>query len=202
MTLAVIVPVKGLAAGKGRLAEILSDSERAQLNRLFLERTLAVLAKFSRARMRIVVSPDDDALAVARALGAIDLREAVPGLNTALEGAASHAAALGADETLVVHLDLPNLAVEDLDAIAAGDGIAIAPDRGGAGTNALYLSRPRLIPFAYGEASFAAHVAAARTAGIEPRILRRPGLAFDVDTPEDYREWLAARVRGGPQDRI
>jgi 2-phospho-L-lactate guanylyltransferase len=192
MTLAVIVPVKGLAAGKGRLAAILSDAERARLNRSFLERTLALVARFPRAGVRIVVSPDAEALAIARAQGAVALVESAPGLNAALEEAARHAAALGAEACLVVSTDLPRLELVDLDEMATGGSVAIAPDRRGTGTNALYLGRFGLIPFAYGEASFAAHVGAARAAGIEPRIVRRPGLAFDIDTPEDYRRWIAA----------
>jgi 2-phospho-L-lactate guanylyltransferase len=192
MTLALVVPVKGFAAGKGRLAEALSASDRTQLNRMLLERMLTVARDFSRADFRIVVSPDEAVLATARAQGVVGLPEASPGLNGALQDAANDAAGSGAVEFLVVSVDLPRLEPADLDAMVGEGGVAIAPDRSGTGTNALYLPRPGLFPFQYGPASFAAHVAAARAAGVEPRIIRRPGLAFDIDTPEDYREWLAS----------
>jgi 2-phospho-L-lactate guanylyltransferase len=196
MTLAAIVPIKGIAAGKSRLAPVLSDAERGAFNRHLIERTLAVLATVARVRAVIAVSPDDEALAVAGSRGVVALRETAPGLNAALAQAGVFAVRLGATELLVVSVDLPFLAAGDFDAMTSGHGLAIAPDRRETGTNALYLSRPGLIGFAYGERSLAAHVAAAAGAGAPASIVRRPGLAFDVDTPEDYREWQA--LRGSP----
>jgi 2-phospho-L-lactate guanylyltransferase len=193
MTLAAVVPVKGLAAGKGRLSAVLSDAERATFNRHLLERTLGILAAVPRVRTTIVVSPDDDALAIARFRDAAVLRETTPGLNAALAQAARYAGDFGATELLIVSVDLPLLEPADLERAMPGYGVAIAPDRRETGTNLLYLSRPGLIGFAYGERSFAAHVAAAVAAGASAAIVRRPGLAFDVDTPADYREWLSLR---------
>ena len=193
MTLAVIVPIKGFATGKSRLSAILSDAERTTVNRTFFDHTFDVLSQFPRAGVRIAISADQEVLAVARARGAVAVPERSPGLNAALEDAAARAAALGARDILVVSIDLPRLGGDDLEAMAAGDGIAIAPDRSGRGTNAIFLPNGVRIPFAYGEASFTAHVAAARALGHEVRVIRRPGLALDVDTPEDYREWLETR---------
>jgi 2-phospho-L-lactate guanylyltransferase (CobY/MobA/RfbA family) len=42
--------------------------------------------------------------------------------------------------------------------------------------------------------SFQPHLAAGRTRGIEPRILDLPGIALDIDTPDDLRLLIA---RGG-----
>jgi 2-phospho-L-lactate guanylyltransferase len=64
--------------------------------------------------------------------------------------------------------------------------IVVAPDERDQGTNALLLSPPDIVPFAFGAGSFAAHVAAARRCCVAPAIVRRPGLAFDVDTAEDH----------------
>jgi 2-phospho-L-lactate guanylyltransferase (CobY/MobA/RfbA family) len=41
------------------------------------------------------------------------------------------------------------------------------------------------MPLTFGEPSFSNHVERARSAGIEPLILRLPGLGLDVDGPED-----------------
>jgi 2-phospho-L-lactate/phosphoenolpyruvate guanylyltransferase len=194
MTLAVIIPVKGFVAGKSRLSTILSDAERAAVNRAFLDHTFDVLAQFPRAGMRIVVSADDEVLAVARARGAVAAPERSPGLNAALGDAVARADAQQATDILVLSIDLPRLASDDLEALVAG-GIAIAPDQSGRGTNAIFLPVGVRIAFAYGESSFAAHVASARSLGHEVRVVRRPGLAFDVDTPDDYREWR--EIKGG-----
>ena len=49
----------------------------------------------------------------------------------------------------------------------------------------------RLTPIssAYGMDSFQAHLEAAKARGMKLRILRRPGLAHDLDTPEEYRRY-------------
>ena len=62
--------------------------------------------------------------------------------------------------------------------------VVIATDREGEGTNALLLKRPGLIPLRFGPGSCAAHVGEAGRAGHRVSILRRPGLADDVDLPE------------------
>jgi 2-phospho-L-lactate guanylyltransferase len=68
--------------------------------------------------------------------------------------------------------------------------VGVAPDRLGTGTNGLALSPPGVIGFRFGAGSFAAHRAEAAAAGLEPVIVTRPGLAFDLDTPEDLARWL------------
>jgi 2-phospho-L-lactate guanylyltransferase len=65
--------------------------------------------------------------------------------------------------------------------------LVIAPCRHGTGTNVLMLRPPDLIRFAFGPDSFAAHCTASRTAGVEPIIYRDGNVAFDLDTPEDWR---------------
>ncbi len=72
----------------------------------------------------------------------------------------------------------------------ASASVAIAPDRLGTGTNGLALAPPGVIGFRFGTGSFAAHRAEAQAAGVEPAIVARPGLAFDLDTPEDLARWL------------
>ena len=77
-----------------------------------------------------------------------------------------------------------------MDAAADGPAVVIAPDRLGTGTNGLALSPPGIIGFRFGAGSFAAHRAEAQAAGVEPAVVVRPGLAFDLDTPEDLARWL------------
>ncbi|MEE8334552.1 MAG: hypothetical protein V3R85_11950 [Alphaproteobacteria bacterium] len=83
---------------------------------------------------------------------------------------------------------LPTLGVDDIEAFiaAAGASNAIAPDEGCDGTNALLLSLPTEIGFCFGPGSFAAHRATARAVGGAMAIVNRPGLAYDLDTPQDY----------------
>ena len=70
-------------------------------------------------------------------------------------------------------------------------GVAIVPARDGRGTNALAWRRGIAMTLHFGDASFAPHAASARAAGIEPAILRLPGLGLDIDRPDDLATFRA-----------
>ena len=188
-----ILPVKAIDRGKTRLGGMLDDDARAALCRRFLGHVLDVACAFPGPADTIVVSADRRVLDAAEARGAHALGESEEDdLNAALRQATRFAASKGADAVLVLPVDLPLVTTEDLLALAStGTPIAIAPDRRGTGTNALWLAPPGAIPFHFGEDSFAAHLAAARAAGLDAAIVHRPNLVLDVDTPDDYRAWRA-----------
>lgn len=195
MTLRVVLPVKPLATGKSRLAGRLDHAARLRLNRDLLVRTLRVLVRFAGGPAVLVVSRDADVLAVAAVAGALALMEEEPGgLNAALMQAV--ATLPPSAVVFVVPVDLPHLGEDDLAAVVAAGAkrhpaVALAPDRSGQGTNALLAAPADVVPFRFGPDSFAAHLDAARRRGIEPRIVRRPGLAFDLDSADDYERLLA-----------
>lgn len=190
MNLRAIIPVKSLDAGKGRLSAVLDPAERRDLNRELLDHMLAVTSKFPGARNTIVTSPDRDVLDRAEAAGAEALLDTTGDLNAALADAARHAAEGDADGILIVPVDLPHAAPEDLvEMVSCRHGVAIAPDRRGIGTNALFVAPPRGFTFRFGENSLEDHVTEARNAGLPVDIARLANLAFDIDTPEDFREW-------------
>lgn len=184
MSLWAVIPVKPAAEGKSRLAPVLSPPARLQLNLHLFKHTLAkVGAVFPPARI-IVVSRDEALLEIAALAGAQALREQGEGLNEALQQAAGML--LPGHALLTVSTDLPMLSPEDLHAmLAPGAMVAIAPDRTGRGTNALFTNPAGCIPYGFGADSFARHKAAAARIGALPRIVARPGLAFDLDLPED-----------------
>ncbi len=191
----VIVPHRGIAAGKSRLRAVIDDVARSELNRWLLLRTLRVVSAWlGDAQQCTVVSPCNSTLALARHTGVATLSEQplAPGLNAALTQAAAHAAALGAHQLLILPCDLPRMDIAALRAMTAGDDgaaqVVLAPDRHGSGTNAL------LVPaaareFAFGEGSLAKHMAMAQACGLRARICRTPALAFDLDTAQDFAEW-------------
>lgn len=51
------------------------------------------------------------------------------------------------------------------------------------------------MPLSFGDDSFVPHLWRARALGIEPQIVRRPGLALDIDTPVDLQALLAAPAK-------
>ena len=188
----IIVPHRGLAAAKTRLAPVLDHAERIALARTLLVRVLEVAHEAGDDV--VVISPAAELEPIVVEAGARLAVQRGMGLNAGLDQAREAAEADGVERLVVLHGDLPNLAVDDVAALmeAAADGpaVAIAPDRLGTGTNGLALSPPGVIGFRFGAGSFAAHRAEAQTAGVDPAVVVRPGLAFDLDTPEDLARWL------------
>jgi 2-phospho-L-lactate guanylyltransferase len=195
-----IVPIRGLETAKTRLGGDLDAEERAALVTVMLHRTLAATRDAQHIDGTVVVTMDGDAAEIARRHDAVGLVERAPGLNGAIEAARSVAQARGATAVLVLPADVPAVSADALDdlihgADAARDDdhgiVALVPDRHGEGTNALLVSPADLIDPAFGAASRARHVAAARAA--DARLVELGGpLALDVDTPDDLREAEAA----------
>jgi 2-phospho-L-lactate guanylyltransferase len=187
-----IVPARGLTAGKSRLAPVLNAAVREALNRELLERTLAVVSEWCGAPQRcFVVSPCSRALALARDAGATAVREGARavGLNRAVRLGVARAAAQGATHVLILPADLPHVTADALSALANPAGrlkhVVLAPDKTGSGTNALLIGVGTGFKYAFGPASFAAHRAAAKRAGLTTSIVRRAELEYDLDTPDD-----------------
>jgi 2-phospho-L-lactate/phosphoenolpyruvate guanylyltransferase len=188
----VIVPHRGLDAAKTRLSPVLTAGERGELAAHLLRRVLRV------AREAIpdvvVISPSPALATIVQAAGARLSVQRGLGLNEGLDQARAAALEDGVTTLLVLHGDLPELTAADVralaDAIPDVAGVAIAPDRAGTGTNGLGLRPPGVIPFRFGTGSRDAHAAAAGLAGVPSAFVERPGLGFDLDTPDDLAAWL------------
>ena len=179
-------------AAKTRLAPVLDDDERMDLAGRLLERVLDVARRA--CPDVVVITPDAALEPVVVANGARYVLQRSMGLNEGLEQARAAAIRHGVEAIAILHGDLPNLHVDDVNSLLSSlpkpVGVAIAPDRAGSGTNGLALRPPAAIDFRFGLGSFLAHRAAASDAGVATVVVRRPGLAFDLDTPEDLARWL------------
>ncbi len=192
----IVIPVRSFGEGKSRLSGVLTPAEREAFNREMFAHVLAVAATVVPPE-RVIVISRDAARDLVEASGAVFLDEDGHTLNAALTQAAVHARACGATAVLSLSTDLPSLERADVEAMldAATDaGCVIAPDRWGKGTNALCLSPPAAIPYLYGDHSAAAHQKAAEVAGLRVTFVDRPGLARDIDTVEDYREYARLKT--------
>jgi len=201
VSLWLIIPIRGLASGKSRLAGSLSPLERRQFNTDCLNRTLDAFfqAEGSPARS-IVVSPDEDALRHASTRGAVALREhSVGNLNLAVRQASDLARQKGAAQLLILASDLPRMSADALRLVISGSdaaGVRIIVDKTGKGTNGLLLPVSAAQRFSFGENSFFRHQALFKDLGYRTEAWHDPSLAFDVDTPEDLRQWLERRLPG------
>lgn len=192
MTLWAIVPVKPLRWGKSRLAGVLSQEERTDLNSQLLIHTLNTLKSIREIEHVLVISRDPAALAIARSHGARTLQEnGTPELNSALARATIVAKNHSTREVLIVPADLPFLTPEDvramLDRATKPPVVVVAPDRHRQGTNALLVYPAGLIEYDFGPDSFQRHCQRAQLAGARLEICEMSSLGLDMDLPEDLK---------------
>jgi 2-phospho-L-lactate guanylyltransferase len=64
----------------------------------------------------------------------------------------------------------------------------LVPAADGRGTNAAFRRPPNLFPLRFGNDSFKPHLAAAQATGQSCIVLNLPGIAVDVDNPEELQE--------------
>lgn len=190
MTFWAIVPVKPLRRGKSRLAGVLTEEERLDLNSQLLIHTVDTLKEISEIEHVLVVSRDQAALSLARAHGARTVQEnGAPELNVALTRATIVAKRYATRGVLIIPSDLPMISKEDvyamLELVKDPPVVIVVPDRKKEGTNALLVCPVGLIEYDYGPDSFERHCQRAREAGARLEICELPSLALDMDVPED-----------------
>jgi 2-phospho-L-lactate/phosphoenolpyruvate guanylyltransferase len=195
------VPVKDLGDAKQRLRTVLGPAERAALARTMLADVLEALAAAALDAVW-VITRDAEAQAVAQAFGAVVLREeANRGHTSAVTLAQTRAAEAGAAVFVTVPGDVPCVRAAEIDALvgaaAPAPAAVFAPSRSGQGTNGVALAPAGLMPLQFGEPSLERHLGAARERGLQPTVLRLPGLGLDVDGPDD----LQALAVAGPDTR-
>jgi len=198
----VVIPIKGLAEAKERLRHVLSPDERAGLVLAMLRDVLTTLRRSDRGDIWLVAS-DDAVFDLGAGFGARLLRETSPsGYNDAVSlglGAVPEATSV-----LILPGDVPLVQPEDIAVLietpkATGE-LRIAPDHLGRGTNGLFLSSPNLIQPSFGPNSLHDHEVAGKRAGLPTRQLALPGLAQDIDTPEDLTHLARAPIGGAATD--
>ena len=192
----ILVPVKNLAQAKQRLSPILSPEERLALARAMCEDVLQTLARWQKRPAVAVVTSDPFARDLAARFDfEIVADDHNAGETNAIEMATAVCRGRGAASTLVVPADIPLIEGAELQKIADSappGGAVLVPDAAGRGTNAAWRSPGDLFPLRFGNDSFLPHLAAAKATGLPCVVLELPGIARDVDRPEDLRELAAA----------
>ncbi|MBW3605951.1 MAG: 2-phospho-L-lactate guanylyltransferase [Actinobacteria bacterium] len=192
-----IIPLKALDHSKQRLAPRLAADERRALMATLFTHVARVCADSPAIASIVAVVGDDAGAALARDVGVASMRERGGGLNAALRQATTE---VDDDASLIVVADLPRLTGTDLDRMVGAGGpvpcVVVAPTQDG-GTGALLRRPPDVIAPAFGPASAAAHLTAARSAGVRAALLATAGLAHDVDRPAD----LGSPPAGGNDHR-
>jgi 2-phospho-L-lactate guanylyltransferase len=193
----ILIPVKNLVDAKQRLSSILSPEERLALARAMCEDVLQVLARWQSRPSVAVVTSDSFARDLAARFNFEVVADDNSGETSAIAMATAFCRERGAESTLVVPADIPLIDSSELQKIVdcaphSQGGAVLVPDAAGCGTNAAWRSPGDLFPLRFGNDSFLPHLAAAKATGLPCVVLELPGIARDVDRPEDLRELAAA----------
>ena len=194
MRVQALIPLKRAMHGKTRLARVLNAVQRAELVRVMAEHVVETVAAV-RGVLGVHVLTSDASIAPRNCARIADRGME---LNASIAHAARELRSQGAQALLIVHGDLPFLTTEDIRALllaSAEDAVVAASDLAEAGTNALLFCLARNFQTRFGPHSLAAHRLAAEAAAMRFHLVRRRGLACDIDEPSQLAE-LAER--GGP----
>jgi 2-phospho-L-lactate/phosphoenolpyruvate guanylyltransferase len=187
----ILVPVKNLSAAKQRLASVLDQPCRTALAQAMLYDVLAALHNWKNRPQVVIVSSDPYAVKLAEEYEFEVIPDpANPGETGAIEMATRFGVERGADNTLVIPADIPLIQAWELEEIvkhAPAVGSVLVPAADGRGTNAAFRRPANLFPLRFGNDSFKPHHAAAQATGKPCIVLNLPGIAVDVDNPEDLQ---------------
>ena len=202
-----VVPLKETNDAKGRLAGLLSAARRQDLALAMFEDVLEILGRVRELAGIFVVTADSSAAAIATRHRAHVLGEGAQDGHTGAVAAAARRLeskamlTLPGDVPLVQQQDIRQLIDAHRDTLRRDErAFTIVPARDERGSNAILCSPANAVPLAFGPDSFFPHLAAARRCGIEPKVLKLPRVALDIDTPEDLARFLEVpsqtRARG------
>jgi 2-phospho-L-lactate guanylyltransferase len=194
---AALVPVRGLAGAKKRLASCLTLAQREGLALAMLTDMIVALRKADAVERIVVVSSDAQLLRHAHDAGAEVIPEDDPsGLNAAVAAAARRLETEGVARLLTIPGDVPLIDPVEVDRLfrehARRFPVVLVPSAAGTGTNGLLTSPPTAIEPHFEGASLEAHMAACREEGFEAYVAECPSFGLDIDTAEDLTRLAAA----------
>ena len=202
-----VIPVKELQGAKQRLAAFLTPDERHRLATTMMEEVLAALAGATRLAGIALVTLDPHATAIARRHGWRVITEgARDGHTGSVDSGRTLLAAERAAGILTLPIDIPAATSAEIDAALAAHSaftpaFTIVPAHDEQGSNTIILSPPLAVPLRFGDNSYHPHLAAARAVGIEPTVIRQPGIAMDIDHPADLAAFLHLPQSHGTRTR-
>lgn len=190
------VPVKAFTGAKQRLSPMLAPQQREALAAAMLEDVLSALAGARRLGGILVNTVEPRAVALAERYGARVITDGARDGHTGAVNGMARALAAAGHAMLTLPGDIPRVTAAEVDAVVGScrpsPAFTIVPAHDELGSNAVLCAPPGCVPLRFGDDSYFPHLAAARRAGIEPTIVRLPGIALDIDHPDDLRMFLCA----------
>jgi 2-phospho-L-lactate guanylyltransferase len=191
----ILVPIKNTSGAKQRLASILDQHSRTRLAQAMLHDVLSAIHQWNDRTSVGIVTSDPYATQLANEYKFEIIPDPEnPGETGAIEMATQVCVERGEDNTLVIPADIPLIQPWELEEIykqAPAEGTVLVPAGDGRGTNAAFRRPANLFPLRFGNDSFKPHHAAAQATGQPCVILNLPGIAVDIDNPEDLHQLIA-----------
>src|SRR5689334_15469053 len=192
----ILIPVKNLAHAKQRLAPLLDQTARTELAQTMLRDVLLAVSRAVDGKQIGLVTSDPYAVELAEQFRARIIRDEVNLSQTAaIEMATQVCVDEGELETLVIPADVPLIRTSEIREIflnAPARGCVLVAARDGRGTNAVLRRPADLVRLKFGNDSFLPHQAAVVATTLPYRILRLPGVALDIDRPDDLRTLITS----------
>jgi len=201
-----IIPVKEFDGAKHRLSGLLSPRERRVLAETMLTDMLDAVAGSRRLAGVVIVTLEPSAAALGERIGARILTEGAREGHTGSVNAGRHLlAGEGRGGIITMPGDIPATRAGEIDAVLAAHlaapSFTISPAHDDLGSNAVVCSPPESVPLRFGDNSYVPHLDAARRQGIEPTVIRQPGIAMDIDHPIDLALFLRLPQSAGTRTR-
>jgi 2-phospho-L-lactate guanylyltransferase len=201
-----IIPVKEFDGAKDRLSSLLSAPQRRVLAETMLTDMLDAVAGTRRLAGVVIVTLDPHATDLGKKIGArIVIDGARDGHTGSVNAGRRVLAAEGRAGMITMPGDIPATRASEIDAVVAAHlaapSFTISPAHDDLGSNAVVCSPPGSVPLRFGDNSYFPHLDAARRQGIEPTIIRQPGIAMDIDHPVDLAMFLRLPQSAGTRTR-
>ncbi len=201
-----VIPVKEFDDAKHRLADLLSPPQRRRLAETMLTDVLDAVAGSRRLAGIVIVTLDPQARAIGERIGARILTEgARDGHTGSVNAGRRFLANEGRSGMITMPGDIPAVRAGEIDAVLsahlAAPSFTISPAHDDLGSNAVVCSPPESVPLRFGDNSYVPHLDAARRQGIEPTVIRQPGIAMDIDHPIDLALFLRLPQSKGTRTR-
>jgi 2-phospho-L-lactate/phosphoenolpyruvate guanylyltransferase len=201
-----VVPIKELDGAKQRLAPLLSPGQRRALIEVMMGEVLEAVAGVRSLAGIMVVTLDPQVTVFATRLGARVVTDgARDGHTGSVTAGLSLLAREGRGGMITVPGDIPAATSGEIEQVLAAHlaapSFTISPAHDDLGSNAVVCSPPDAVPLRFGDNSYFPHLDAARRCGIEPTVIRQPGIAMDIDHPIDLAAFLRLPQSAGTRTR-
>lgn len=201
-----VVPIKELDGAKQRLAPLLTAAQRRALIEVMMGEVLEAVAGARSLAGVMVVTLDPQATALAKRRGA---RVVSDGAREGHTGSVTAGLRLLAREgrggMITLPADIPAATSQEIDLVVGAHlpapAFTISPAHDDLGSNAVICSPPDAVPLRFGDNSYFPHLDAARAQGIEPTVIRQPGISMDIDHPVDLASFLRMPQSAGTRTR-